>query len=279
MYNVPSDADRGQKSFNNRGYRTMKWHKLLGLLAAGLITSSFGSLKALALSVEEVQAKLQPIPVFAISNDQGRIWTVANENNNQLPVLFISLADAQKYQQELEKNKPELKDKLSVTVLSLGEAYEQVRGQNNQQQFSAAFVPTEQQVQLATQLLQQQGQQVEQFQGVPVFFPTVTENQKEGYLVIKVQGENGTTAEGIPFFFDKEQLQKLIERIQQQQGANKPPITIKVIPLENLISIFEKENDEAIKSIILFRSQESDELIKKIQQNQNQSQPTPSPQQ
>lgn len=247
----------------------MKWHQLIGFVGAVVIAATFGRFQVLALPAEEVTAKLQPIPVFAITNEQGKVWTVSNQENIQLPVFFISLADAQKYQRDLENKKPELKDKLSVTLISLGEAYQKVKAEDERKEFLAAFVPMEQQVNLAEQLLKQQGQEVEQFQGVPLFFPTVIENQQEGYLIIKVQREN-SSLEGIPFFFEQGQLQKLIEQVQQQRGENQPAINIKVIPLEALINILEKESDEAIKSIILFRSQESEEFIRKIQEEQQQ---------
>lgn len=245
----------------------MRLPKLIGFIGTALIASSGGDFSALALPIEEVQAKLQPIPVFAITNEEGNIWTITGENESQLPVLFISFADAQEYQQNIENRQPELQNKLSVSILSLGEAYQQVKSQDSQQPFAAAFVPMEQEVNSAIQLLERRGQQLEQFPGVPVFFPTVQENNNEGYLVIRIQGNNGDI-QGIPFFFEKQQLQKLLEEVKTQRGDNQPETTIQVIPLETLINTLETENDEALENIILFRSQESENIIREIREQQ-----------
>lgn len=252
-----------------------RWNTLLGIMGAILVTSGIGqNLKLLALTAEEVKAKLQGIPVFAISNAQGGVWTIQGKNNAALPVLFVSLKDAQNSIAQIETKQPELKSKLQVIILPLGDAYQNAKKNNAQIDIPVAFWPVQQQVELATQILKQENQKNGEFKGVPLFFATIKEKDKEGYLVITKKTDKGEQTQ-IPFFFDKEQIQQIVDKFKKDKPDQAADVNIRVIPLEQIIVLLEKENDETFKNLILFPSKESEELIQKIREQQQQGQPQP----
>ena len=91
-----------------------------------LATTWFGqTLSALALTPEQIQQKLQEIPVFTITNDKGEILLAAGKNEKKSVVLFISKEEAQKSIQQLKQKNPS--QPLQVMPISLGRMYQTIR--------------------------------------------------------------------------------------------------------------------------------------------------------
>ena len=85
--------------------------------------------------------------------------------------IFISQKDAQAFVDQLKTRNPQLAATVRVMPVSLGEIYQLTqanKGKPEEVQF--AFVPAPQQVQSAKTVLQQTGQQVNEFNGVPPVF-------------------------------------------------------------------------------------------------------------
>ncbi|MBW4647281.1 MAG: hypothetical protein KME06_01065 [Kastovskya adunca ATA6-11-RM4] len=240
----------------------VRWSATLGLVGSTLIGSLFaGNLPAIALPDAQVKEKLQSVPVFTVTDPQGAplVASVPNGQNNQtanVAGVFISQRDAQSFVERLKRDNPELGRTVQVVPVSLGEIYQLDRENNNKPDgLDFAFIPVQQQVQ-AAQSLTAGGQQ--QFQGVPLF--VARGGQDKGYLTLQ-QGNEPV----IPFFFDKEQLQTMVERFKQQQPNLASTVEIQAVPLEGVIATLQERNDQQLSRIVLVPSRESQEFLRTMQ--------------
>ncbi|MEG4814096.1 Tic22 family protein [Microcoleus sp. K5-D4] len=230
-----------------------------------LPASEAGNLTALALSNTEIDEKLRSVPVFVITDAQGAplISTVPKQGqgqtgNDSVARIFISQQDAQAFIDQLKTTNPQLAASVRVTPVSLGEIYQITqanKGKPEEIQFS--YVPAPQQVQLAKTVLQQTGQQVNEFNGVPLFL--ARGGPENGYLTIQRNQQ-----EVIPLFFNKEELQELVERFQQQQPNLTATIKIEVVNLESVLEALRTEDDAFLNQLILIPSQESREFVRQL---------------
>lgn len=240
----------------------VRWSATLGLVGSSLLGSFFiGNLQALALPEDQVVQKLQPVPVFTITDAQGSplVASVPNGQNKTLAVApaFISQRDAQAFVEKLKTDKPDLAKTVQVVPVSMGEVYKLGRAaQSKPDGLNFQYVPVQQQVQLAQAIVNQSGQQAQQFQGTPLFVATGATPQE--YLVFPIRDGQQT----IPFFFDKEQLQSIVDRIKQQQPNTK--VQIQVVPLESVIQKLQTSSDPFVEKIQLVRSQEAEQYVQSL---------------
>ncbi|TAG07910.1 MAG: hypothetical protein EAZ45_00730 [Oscillatoriales cyanobacterium] len=234
---------------------------ILGIVGCTLLgPSPIAKMSALALPVPQVVEKLSPVPVFTITDGQNAffITTVPKQGQGQtgnasVARIFISQKDAQAFVDQLKTGNPQL-------------AADQVL---------FAFIPAAQQVQSAKTVLQQTGQQVSELNGVPLF--VARGGPENGYLTIQ-RGDK----EELPLFFNKEDLQEMVERFKQQQPNVTATIKIEVVNLERILEALGTENDPSLSQMILIPSRESLEYLRSRQPagtgNQNpQAAPSPAP--
>lgn len=240
----------------------VRWSATLGLVGSTLLCSfSMGNFPALALPDEQVAKKLQSVPVFTITDAQGAplVASVPNRQNKPVAVApaFISQKDAQAFLEKLKTDKPDLAKVVQVIPVSMSEVYKLAReNQNKPEGLNFQYVPVQQQVQSAQALISQTGQQAQQFNGTPLFVATGASAQE--YIVFPQQ--NGQQA--IPFFFDKEQLQKIVDDIKKKQPDTK--IQIAVVPLESVINQLQNSSDPFVEKIQLVRSQEAEQFVQSL---------------
>jgi nickel transport protein len=135
--------------------------------------------------------------------------------------------------------------------VSLAEVYKLKKDNENKPDgLNFAFIPVQQQVQSAQALMGQTGQQAQQFQGTPLF--VAKGGQDQGYLTVQ---ENGKQV--IPFFFDREQLQKMVERFKEQQPNVASTVQIQAVSLEGVIQTLQTSNNEQLNNIVIVPSQEA----------------------
>lgn len=247
--------------------KILRWGAMLSLLTSTLVGTSFlTNLRALALPQAEIIKKLTPVPVFTITNSQGSpLLASVNHNNVTTSVagVFISKQDADNFvQQLLSQNNPSLRD-VRVTPVSLAEIYqmEQAGENNTGEAIVFDYVPARAQVQSALQVLQNNGESVDKFSGVPLFL--ATGGAENGYLTIQ-QGNNQV----IPLFFQKEQLQTMLNRLREQQPDLAASVKIQVVNLEGVIHLLETSNDQQLNQIVLVPPQESIDYIRSLQNQQ-----------
>lgn len=226
----------------------IKQLSVIGVTVAGCWLTQ--TTKLLALPQEVIIKKLQPIPVFTIADGQGSPLIASTEDNNRVAGVFISQKDATSFVERLKQDNPDLGKQVQVVPVSLAEIYK-LAEQNGQQQDGVqfAYVPSNQQIQQAQQLNDKyQG-------GVPLFVATAGDEQ--GYLIIKQNDQ-----EVIPFFFDKQQVQQLVDNFKQAQPDLANSVKIEVVILENMLDALKKGNDEMLNRIVLWPSTESMDFLR-----------------
>jgi nickel transport protein len=235
----------------------VRWSATLGLVGTTLLGSFFGgNLRALALTEQQVMEKLQTVPVFTVTDGEGSplVASIPSQNNQNEAVagVFISQRDAEAFVERLKREKPELGNQVRVVPVSLAEVYQlDQQSQNQPNGLDFAYIPVQQQVQSAQQLLGQ-GQE---FRGVPLF--VAKGGQQGGYLTIQQEGQSV-----IPFFFDKEQLQNLVNRFKEQQPNLASSVQIQVVPLEGIINTLQTQDNPQLEQILLIPSQESLQFLR-----------------
>ncbi|MEQ9669717.1 Tic22 family protein [Coleofasciculus sp. G2-EDA-02] len=235
----------------------VRWSATLGLVGTTLLGSLWGgSLRTLALTEQQVMEKLQSVPVFTVTDGEGSplVASIPTQSNQNAAVagVFISQRDAQAFVERLKREKPELGNQVRVVPVSLAEVYQlDQQSQNQPNGLDFAYIPVQQQVQSAQQLLGQ-GQE---FQGVPLF--VARGGSDRGYLTIQQENQ-----QVIPFFFDKEQLQNLVNRFKEQQPNLASSVEIQVVPLEGIISTLQTQDNPQLEQILLIPSQESLQFLR-----------------
>ena len=240
----------------------LRWSTTLSLVGSTVLGTWFGSTEALALPAEQVVQKLRPVPVFTVADEQGAPLVASGENNAKVAGVFISRQDAQEFVQRLQTEKPELGSQVQVVPVSLGEVYQLAQSNETQQEgLNFTYVPMQEEVDEAKQLLGANGQEYQG--GVPLF--VAKGGEEDGYLMIEQNNQ-----QVIPFFFEKEQLQQLIERFKEQKPELASTIKVEVVVLEGMISTLQESDNELLNKIVLVPSAESIEFLRSAAQQQNQ---------
>jgi nickel transport protein len=254
----------------------VRWSTTLGLVGSSLLGfSSIGNLSAVALPDAQIVEKLQTVPVYTITDQQGAPLVAAakngQNNNGSVAGVFISQQDARNFIEQLKKENAQLAQTVRVVPVSLGEVYKlEQANQNKPQGLGFAFVPVQRQVDSALTLLRQGGQTIQQFNGVPLFVATA--GKDEGYLTLQ-QG----TQQVIPFFFDKEQLQGMVDRFKQQKPDMASTVKIKVVNLQGVIQALRSSNTPQMNNIVLVPSQESLAFLQSLPAAPTSKPPSPAP--
>jgi hypothetical protein len=243
---------------NTFGVTTEMLRKILGLGATlSVIGGTFlagSNLSALALPKEQVLGKLNPVPVFTIADAQGAPLIATGEDNSKVAGVFISKKDADAFIAKLKQENPDLGSKVQVIPVSLGEVYElEEQNQGKKDGLNFAYVPIANQVEAAKKILEQSGQKYQG--GVPLF--VAKGGDKQGYLTIQQDNK-----EVIPFFFDKAQVDQMIDSFKKQKPDMASSIKIDVVLLEGVITALAKNDDELLTKIVLWPTQETIEFIR-----------------
>jgi len=242
-----------------------RWGVTLSLVGTTLLgTVALTSMQARALPEQDVVQKLRRVPVFTITNAEGAplVVEVADEENQASIVeVFISKQAAEAYVQRLKSQNPEVGNAVQVVPLSLAEIYQRAQ-RNNEERIVFELVPVRVQVEAALSLLRQEGQEVERFPGVPLFFARGGEDRR----VLTVQrGEN----QEVPFFFNKEDLQGILDEQKETNPNQIPNIEIDVVNLLQVIWTLKTEDDPQLNQVVLVPSRESVEYLRSLQSSQN----------
>lgn len=245
----------------------IRWSATLSLVGGTMLTTWLGQgLRALAIPAEEIVKTLQPVPVFTIADEQGAPLVAVGKDEKKVTGVFISQQDAQKFFQQLQQQNPDLAKKVKVQPVSLGEVFKLAQNNGKKPEgLNFAYVPMNDEVETAKQVMSQNGQQYQG--GVPLFVAKGGKDQ--GYLTVQQNNEAR-----IPFFFEKEQLQAMLERFKKEKPDLASTVKIEVVPLESVIATMQESNDDMLSKIVLVPSQESLKFIRTSVQGQ-QGQPAP----
>jgi hypothetical protein len=249
--------------------KLVRWGTTAVLIGGAVAGSLFtGGLRALALTQAQIVEMLSAVPMFTITDSNGSplVASPASAEGDQGSVagVFVSREDAQAFLQRISSQNPEIANNVRVTPVSLGEVYQLATASANQNSgLRFAYFAERDQVESAVQILRQGGQQVsaEQFNGVPLFLAKA--GADGGYLTISQNGE-----QVIPIFFEREGLQRLVDRVRQQQPDLATSIEIQVVNLEGVIQTLESSNNPELSQVILIPTADSIEYIRSLQPNQ-----------
>jgi nickel transport protein len=93
--------------------------------------------------------------------------------------------------------------------------------------------------------------------------------EKSGYLTVQ-QGDKQV----IPLFFEKEQLQILVDNFKKQQPALRETVKIEVAELSSIIQTLKTSDDKGLNSLVLVPSREAIAFLQSLPKGNNQqSQP------
>ncbi|GAX37097.1 Tic22 family protein [Nodularia sp. NIES-3585] len=245
----------------------VRWGATLGLVGSTLLGSVFvGNFPVLALSEQQIKEKLDSVPVYLITNEQGlplsRPLPDAQKPGGSVTGVYMSRQEAQSFIKELEgvqgkdPKMQQMVKSLQVTAVPLGVIYEQLQQSKNQsERLLFAFKPVEQEIKGAMELLRQSGQQVNQFTSVPVF--AVRFSPEQGYVPIQLTADNEQL---IPLFLSKQDAQGLLSQVKSKF----PKADIQVIDIDGVIKTLQDKDDAWLKQVVLVPSQESREYIKTL---------------
>ncbi|WP_353929798.1 Tic22 family protein [Okeanomitos corallinicola TIOX110] len=249
----------------------VRWGLTLGLVGSTLFSSVTAfNLPVLALTEQQVKEKLDSVPVYLITNDQGLPLsrTLPAKNGQQsasVTGVYMSRQEAEKFIQDLRKAKnknPKLEEmarKLQVTAVPLGVIYQQLQQTKNQQnRLLFAFKPVDQEIQGALTLLKASGQKIDQEKfksSVPVF--AVRFSPDKGYVPIQM-GEK--KEQMIPLFLSKKDAQSLLSKVKPKF----PTADIQVIDVNGVIQTLKDKNDSWLTQVVLVPSAESREYIRTL---------------
>jgi nickel transport protein len=228
-----------------------RWSAILSFAVGGAlcIPALNGNLSALALTEEQVVQKLRTVPVFTISVQQ---------NNQQIPLpltyevnkpaatgttntpattekvpgirFFYSQVDAQAFLADLKKKNPSLPNTAKILPVPLSRVYQQIQ-ETRKKNISLVIdlEPSKQQVEAAAALMRQQGQPVDQSKiGTPLFLALGGKDK----VPMRIKQDN---QEVIPLFFNKQELQSVVDQLKKDKPAE--AATIEIVPFLSLETI------------------------------------------
>jgi hypothetical protein len=210
-----------------------------------------------ALPESQIVDKLQGIPVFALTDSDNFLLTASISNEAGRPAkggAFFSQSEAKTFLQKLQKENPSLAKQVTIRPISLSEVYKAQMNLDPAKRVDIVYVPNQNQVKAALNIVQKSEPNLKQFDGVPLF---VAKNSKKGtYLTIA--GKDGKSV--VPLFFDRDQLQPLIDRFKQQQPNS--AVDVQVLTLETVLDGMRSKNDPLYGSLVFGPSREGLEVLR-----------------
>ncbi len=209
---------------------------------------------AVALSEADALKRLDRIPVFIIINKEGTplINVVSNPKDKtkqiQVVTFFMGQQEAQSVVTTLKKQTPEVGGTAKIAIIPMSKAIDmKIKNKDKAESLVFDFVPSKQQTNEAVAVLKQNGQVVKEIREVPLFYSTSGKDKARGILTIE-EGKNKI----IPFFFNKQDLQGMLDQLKQQDPKLSGTAKIEVTSLSNIFDSLLKENGSSTPQIVLY---------------------------
>ncbi|MGB8698590.1 MAG: Tic22 family protein [Thermosynechococcaceae cyanobacterium] len=206
---------------------------------------------AVALPEADALKRLEPIPVFAVTNQEGIpiLASIPNPKDKtkqvQIATFFMSQQDAQGLVTALKTQKPDIGKSAKVLALSMRQAYDiKLKNKDKAESLMFEFLPPKQQLDAALTVLKQNGQDVKEFNDIPLFY--AVGGADKGLLTIE-QGKSKV----IPFYFNKQDLQGMLDQLKQRDPKLSSTTKVEVTSLSRIVDSLMKENGPGIQQITL----------------------------
>ncbi len=239
----------------------LRWSLTLGLIINPVANLTLmPPAPVLALPQADIIEFLGGIPVYSVLNQEGSPIGQQLENGSVVTPVFMSRTEADAFLEQLQQQDPELGRSYSVQMLPLSRIYEIARETSTRSsRLFLEFIPSGRELQAARQLATENGQK---YPGnVPLYIAKLQSDQS--YLTIKQDDQ-----EVVPLFFEKTTVQQWVDAISQAQPGLASDIQINVISLSGLIANLEKNDNQLLRSLRFWPSQEMLKIIRSNSQNQ-----------
>lgn len=232
---------------------------LLGPSLLGRSVTVLPSAQAIALTTQEVTERLKIVPVFAITDPQDRplLATTNGQQKQQVGLFFFSQQEAQAFLGQIKAKKPQLGNSARIKAIGLDQAYE--LAQKNSKEAVFRFKPADKQMQAAVKVLQANGSKVQQINGIPTFF-AIAGGQQKGYVTIQ-QGNRQV----IPMFLGKEDLDRFLGQLKQQNPKLAATTKAGVGSLEGIVKLMKSQNAPELKQISFIPAQDAVQFVRSQQ--------------
>jgi hypothetical protein len=212
-----------------------------------------------ALPDAQIIEKLQNIPVFTLT-DQGGAPLTASVNGDpkkgSYTGVYLSQKEAKTFLQKLQRDNPEIAKKLQIRAVPLSEMYKiQIASSSTgASKLDIAFVPVDSQVKTALALTQKTNPQIKSFNGVPLFVARA--GKQKGYITVNYKDKKI-----IPLFFEREQVQVIIDQFKKENPALASTTDVQVLTLESLLDTMRTKNDALYSQVAINPSREAIEYL------------------
>lgn len=201
-----------------------------------------------ALSTDEIVRRLDVVPLFSVTQENGQPILVFPKQQGQPAaepkpadgaiLHFVDPEDVRAFANRVQSEAPPESRKVSLALLTLGQFYRMwTEAQNKPEMPDLVVTPSKEDVEAAITILKQQGQSVEQFAGIPLFY-AVDPQAEDAPLTLRADNR-----EVVPFFFSKRDLQAMLDDYKQRQPDIINRAQLRVFTLDGLIEELKKATD------------------------------------
>jgi uncharacterized protein YdbL (DUF1318 family) len=234
--------------------------KHLGLgLALGLASSVvFAATPTQALSDAQIIEKLQNIPVITLTDKSGSplVSQLNDKQKGYYTEVYLGQKEVKATLQRLQASNPAIAKQLQIRVVTLGEVYRTQVSGSGSTKLNVLVVPSEAQVKTALSLVRKTDPKIKQFDGVPLFVGVA--GKPKGFLTLNSAQDKKRV---VPIFFDKEQLQVVLDKFKKDQPNLAATTEIQVITLDGLLTQMRSKNEAFYSQIVIASPREMTEYV------------------
>jgi hypothetical protein len=237
--------------------------KYLGLgVAVGLVSSAvIATAPAQALTDAQIIEKLQSIPVITLTDKSGSPLVSQLNGDKQkgfYTEVYLGQKEVKATLQRLQASNPAVAKQLQVRVVTLGEVYRTQVASSGSTKLNVLVVPSETQVKTALTLLRKNDPKIKQFDGVPLFVGVA--GKPKGFVTINSAQDKKRI---IPVFFEREQLQVVLDKFKKDQPKWASTVEIQVISLDGLLTQMRAKNEPFYSQIVIASPKEMTDYIQR----------------
>jgi Tic22-like family len=232
-------------------------HLGLGLALTSMVV--FAPVPTQALPDTQVVEKLQKIPVLILTDKSGAPLVMPSNGDPQkgsYTEVYLGQKEMKTALQKIQTNNPAIAKQLQIRVVALGDVYRNQVTNNGTNKLNVLVVPSEAQVKIALNLARKTDPKIKQFDGVPLFVGMA--GKPKGFMTTNSVEEKKRV---IPMFFERDQLQVVLDQFKKDQPSLAPTVEIKVITLDGLLTQMRARNEPIYNQIAIASPSEITDYI------------------
>jgi hypothetical protein len=248
----------------------VRWGTTVGVVGSTLAATFLnGVVPVFALPEQQIKQKLDEIPVWLITNNQGsplsrQLPDSQGKKGGSMTFVYMSRQEAQESIKQLQSAKDkdpkmvEMFKSLQATTVPLGTIYQKLQQTKNQpDKLFFSFKPADNEIKGATELMRASGQDIKQIRSIPTFLVRFAPGKS--YVPIQLADKK----EYIPVFTSKKDADALLNQIK----PSSPKASIEVVDVDRILQTLQQKNDKGLEQIVFFPSPEAREYIRQVSKN------------